>query len=58
MSKDHHAEGQKDYKEGNYEPPHNITPLDHFIYSEHDVDKMQEDNDQYDAGYSNARKQG
>jgi hypothetical protein len=55
MSKDHHADGQKD--EGKYNPPHSITPLDPFIHSDHDLDKWQSDNDQYDSGYSNANKQ-
>lgn len=57
MSKDHHAEGQKDYKEGKYEPPHLITPLDHLIHDKSTVDKLQSDNDQYDAGYENGRNQ-
>jgi hypothetical protein len=48
MSKDHHAEGQKDFTEGKYEPPHSITPLDHVIQSEHTLEEMQKDNDQYD----------
>ena len=45
------------YKDGKYEPPHSITPLDHLIHSDHTIDKMEKDNDEYDAGYSNARKQ-
>jgi|HubBroStandDraft_6_1064221.scaffolds.fasta_scaffold549519_3 hypothetical protein len=57
MSKDHHADGQKDFTEAKYEPPHRITPLDHLIHSDHTIDKMQKDNDEYDAGYSNARTQ-
>jgi len=57
MSKDPHADGQKDYGKGEYNPPHSITPLDHLIHSDHTVEKMQEENDQYDDGYSNARNQ-
>ncbi len=57
MSKDHHADGQRDFTEGKYEPPHSITPLDHLIHSDHTIDKMQKDNDAYDAGYDSARSQ-
>jgi hypothetical protein len=57
MSKDHHSDGQKDAAEGKYNTPHSITPLDTFIHSDHDLDKWQSDNDQYDSGYSNANKQ-
>jgi hypothetical protein len=57
MSKDHHAEGQKDAADGKYDPPHSITPLDTLIHSDHTLDKLQQDNEQYDAGYKNAQKQ-
>lgn len=57
MAKDHHSEGQKDAVKGKYDPPHSITPLDHVIHSDHTLDKLQSDNDQYDAGYKNAKKQ-
>lgn len=57
MPKDHHADGQKDAVEGKYDPPHSITPIDTFIHSDHDLDKWQKDNEQYDSGYSNANKQ-
>jgi hypothetical protein len=57
MSKDHHADGQQDYEEGKYKPPHSITPLDHAVHNDRTLDKMQKDNDEYDAGYDNARKQ-
>lgn len=33
MSKDHHAEGEKDGARGKYDPPHSITPLDHAVHS-------------------------
>ncbi len=55
--KDHHAEGEKDGARNKYDPPHNITPLDHVVQSEHTIDKMIKDNKEYDAGYKNARKQ-
>lgn len=57
MSKDHHAEGQKDFVEGKYDPPHSITPLDDVVYDDETLDKLQKDNEEYDAGYDNARKQ-
>ena len=57
MSKDHHSDGQKDYKDGQYNPPHSITPIDQAVHSEHTLDKLQKDNDEYDAGYKNARNQ-
>ena len=57
MAKDPHADGQKDFTEGKYDPPHSITPLDHIVHSRHTLEKLQEDNDQYHAGYSNARNQ-
>ena len=57
MSKDHHAQGQKDCVEGKYNPPHSITPLDHIVYDDHTLDQLQKDNDEYDAGYKNARDQ-
>lgn len=57
MSKDHHADGQKDAVKGEYNPPHSITPLDHLIHSDHTLDELQSDNDQYDDGYKNANKQ-
>ena len=57
MATDHHADGQKDYKEGKYEPPHSITPVDSIIHDKSTLDKLQSDNDQYDAGYKNARNQ-
>ena len=53
--KDHHAEGQKDYVKGEYNPPHSITPIDHVVHDDRTLDKMQKDNDHYDAGYDNAR---
>ena len=31
--------------------------LDTLIHSDHTLDKLQRDNEQYDAGYKNARKQ-
>lgn len=55
MGKDHHAKGQHDYGKGEYNPPHSITPLDSAVHSEHTLNEMQDNNDQYDAGYSNAR---
>jgi hypothetical protein len=57
MGRDHHSDGQKDFGEGKYDAPHSITPLDTVVHSDHTLEKMQEDNDQYDAGYSNARNQ-
>jgi hypothetical protein len=57
MSKDHHAEGEKDGAQGQYNPPHSITPLDTFIHNEHTLDKLEKDNDNYDSGYKNARNQ-
>ena len=57
MSKDHNAGGQKDSSQGKYNPPHSITPLDQAVHSKHTLDKMEKDNDQYDAGYKNAQKQ-
>lgn len=57
MSKDPHADGQKDFTQGKYDPPHTVTPVDYVIHSEHTLEKMQEENDQYDAGYGNARDQ-
>jgi hypothetical protein len=57
MSKDHHSDGQKDSNAGKYEQPHSITPLDHVVHDKHTLDKMQQDNDEYDAGYKNARNQ-
>jgi len=50
MSKDHLADGQKDFTEGKYEPPRSITPLDYLVHSDYTLDKMQEENGQYDAG--------
>jgi hypothetical protein len=55
MSKDHHADGQHDYRDGTYNPPHTITPIDHFVHSEHTIDELVKDNEEYDSGYSNAR---
>jgi hypothetical protein len=57
MSRDHHADGQKDGARGDYNPPHSITPIDTFVHSDHTLEKLEDDNDQYDAGYSNARDQ-
>jgi hypothetical protein len=57
MSKDHHSEGEKDGASGKYDPPHSITPLDTFVYSDHTLEKLQQDNEQYDAGYDNACNQ-
>jgi hypothetical protein len=57
MSKDHHAEGEKDGARGKYDPPHSITPLDQTVYGKKTVEKLEKDNKEYDAGYKNARKQ-
>ena len=57
MSRDHHADGQQDYINGEYNPPHTISPLDTFIYDDHTLEEMDEDNDEYNAGYNNARNQ-
>jgi len=57
MSNDYHAEGQKDYVEGEYDPPHTLTPLDGFIHNQETWDRMVQDNEQYNAGYENARDQ-
>jgi hypothetical protein len=57
MSRDHHSHGEKDGAGGKYDPPHSITPIDTLIHSEHTLEKLEEDNDQYDAGYDNARNQ-
>ena len=57
MSKDHHAEGEKDGSQGEYHPPHSINILDSFIQSDHDYDKLVKDNEEYDSGYSNTRNQ-
>jgi hypothetical protein len=57
MSKDHHAEGEKDGARGEYSPPHSITPIDTAIHNDHTLEKLQSDNEKYDAGYDNARKQ-
>jgi hypothetical protein len=57
MSQDHHSDGQKDFTQGKYDPPHSVTPLDYIIHSDHTLKKMEEDNNKYDAGYSNARDQ-
>ena len=56
MPKDHHADGQHDQNDGKYNPPHSITPLDQVVHDDHTLDKMQKDNDEYDAGYDNARR--
>ncbi len=58
MSKDHHADGQNDFTEGKYNPPHSITPLDTTVYDKHTLEQMQQDNKEYDDGYNNARNQG
>lgn len=57
MSRDHHADGEKDGARGEYHPPHNINIIDTFIQDQHTWDKLVDDNDQYDKGYDNARKQ-
>lgn len=57
MSKDHHADGQKDSKEGKYNQPHDITPIDAVLQDDKTFDKLVKDNEEYDAGYKNARKQ-
>ena len=57
MSKDHHADGQKDATEGKYNPPHSITPSILLFTATTIWIKWQSDNDQYDSGYSNANKQ-
>jgi hypothetical protein len=57
MSKDHHAQGQKDFVEGVYNPPNNITPVDHLVYDKHTIDEMVKQNEEYDAGYKNAEEQ-
>jgi hypothetical protein len=44
-------------RDGKYDPPHSITPLDTLIHNDHTLDKLQQDNKQYDAGYKNAQKQ-
>jgi hypothetical protein len=51
----HHNQGQSDYNAGKYEPPHSITPLDGIVQSDYDFNKLVEDNQKYDEGYSNAR---
>ena len=52
---DHHNEGQADGSRNKYDPPHSITPLDHFIHSDEFVDHMIEDNKAYDKGYKEGR---
>ena len=49
--------GKKDAADGKYDPPHSITPLDTLIQSDHTLDKLQRDNEQYNDGYKNAQKQ-
>jgi hypothetical protein len=39
MSKDPHADDQKDFTEGKYEPSHSITPLDYAIHSDHTLEE-------------------
>jgi hypothetical protein len=57
ITRDRHADRLKDQREGKYEPPHSNTPLDHIVHDKATLDKLQRDNDQYDAGYKNARNQ-
>jgi len=52
----HHNKGQSDYNAGKYEPPHSITPLDGVIQSDYTFNRLVEDNEKYDEGYSNARE--
>jgi hypothetical protein len=39
-AKDPHADGQKDFTEGKYDPPHSIAPVDYAIHSEHTLEKI------------------
>jgi hypothetical protein len=52
-----HSDGQKDGASGDYHPPHSITPLDHLVYSDQLIERMDEDNKAYDAGWTNAYNQ-
>ncbi|MGC2237156.1 MAG: hypothetical protein WA584_13405 [Pyrinomonadaceae bacterium] len=52
---DYHNDGQSDYNDGKYEPPHTIGILDTLVYSSNDIETWSEDNKAYDSGYSNAR---
>jgi hypothetical protein len=57
MSRDHNSDGEKDGAQGVYNPPHDINIIDTFIQDDHTFEKLVDDNEQYDAGYHNARNQ-
>lgn len=52
--KDHNAQGQHDYENGRYNPPHSSPIADNF--GGHSKDHI-EDRDEYRAGYDNAKSQ-
>ena len=56
MAKSWHDKGEQDESAGKDNPPHNINNLDRLIYSEHTIEKMEKDNDNYKSGQDNAKK--
>ena len=53
---DYNAKGQKDYKSGKYEPPYGI--IDELTtWSQSGMAEGAKNNEEYDAGYSNAKNQ-
>ena len=54
---EHHNDGEKDASDNKYNPPHSISPLDFVVYSDHETDRMIEDNEAYDKGYEHGRSQ-
>lgn len=57
---DHHAAGQKDAANGEYDLPHGFNPfgeLYDLLSTEEDVEHRREDNAAYEAGFDNGWKQ-
>jgi hypothetical protein len=54
----HHNQGEKDAASGEHNPPHTYIPLwDDIVYGTDFVDKMNEDNEAYNEGWSNTHNQ-
>ena len=55
--KNYHNKGEQDASAGKYDPPHNINAFDILIHDKNFIDKMVEDNKDYEAGRDNYEKQ-
>jgi hypothetical protein len=55
---DENNRGQEDASEGKYNPPHTVIPIaDDLLYGKETVDKMNEENEAYNTGWSHGHKQ-